>query len=364
MCIAHHILSVVNGARGVLMVLGVALAVGASAPSYAKVFQIGTTEVRLHLLTDLQGAVVSGRNLDSNGTDYEIDWSVRGEARRVLNSGWLIGAAVEVDQDFDVDSDDDSSSEIDLDEAYLYAAHRFGRIELGRQDGPADALGFHAPIVGTGQVRGDFARYESGRALLTAFDTRDAAKVVFLSAPLRGLRLGVSYGPRLNLTIAQRHHVEAAVQYTKPVGPVVVGVSGTYVRANAVSSPNRQDLRSWSVGTEIRKDRLRLGAAVVSRGDSDSLEGRDEIEWNTGAAWRGRGWSAAMSYAQIERFGANRHLFGIGATADLNSFATLRGDAVYFDEDRLVFDAGNQTFEAGGRDRRGVVLLADLRLRY
>ena len=66
---------------------------------------------------------------------------------------------------------------------------------MGEQDGSADRLAFHSPIIGLGQIRGDFARYAGRQVLLSAYDTSDAIKLICLSPPICGLRCDLSYAP-------------------------------------------------------------------------------------------------------------------------------------------------------------------------
>lgn len=131
--------------------------------------------------------VGDGRS-DSAG---EWDASLILNAEYVADNGWVWGVRAEVD------TGEREVEDLQRDALYVYLAGGFGRLELGEQDGAADTIALHAPIVGLGQVRGDFVRYTGAPALLTPFDTCDAAKVVYLSPPWNGVRVGVSYAPEV-----------------------------------------------------------------------------------------------------------------------------------------------------------------------
>ncbi|PHR57781.1 MAG: hypothetical protein COA47_11435 [Robiginitomaculum sp.] len=284
--------------------------------------------------------------------------------QRIFSNGWLVGLRVEVDQDFDAESDaDPTADDVELDEIYGYVSTPWGRIEIGEQDGPADTFALHAPTVGTGQIRGDFARYAGSVARLKPFDSQDTFKVIYLSPPIGGLRFGASWGPELRVNptnpdprrrTLQSDPIEFAAQYQTPINDkMVLAISGAYVTANSNPITGREDIDSWSIGAEARWNKLRLGGAYVVRGDSNAAFGRDEEEFNAGASWREEKWTIASSYAHITRFGSSRNLYGLGGSFRLTKNLILRSDFVVFDE---KFISGNT--------RNGTVALVDLRVRY
>lgn len=319
-------------------------------------------KINLWLQGDFQGAVVHDPTVPGTNTDGNVDWTARFNIEHIFNNGFVFGTRIEYDQDFDIDSDTNARSNgVQRDELYGYLSTPWGRFELGEQDGPADTLSFHAPILGVGQVRGDFSRYASSRARLSPFDTQDAFKAIYLSPPVAGFRFGVSYGPKMKFNVndlnprartIQRNHVELGAQYQTVVGPFSVGISGAYVTANAAPITQRQDISSWSVGSEIRWHRLRIGGAYVKRGDSNSFVGRNEQEGNVGISWFADTWSAGTSYAHITRRGRQRDLIGAGTSIEITRFLILRVDAVYF----------NETFTSTRPKENGYVLLADFRI--
>lgn len=303
----------------------------------------GGLNIRLGIEGNAQGAYAEDRLSGNMTWDGRFDWAARLNLEYTTRSGLVFGGRVEYDQDFDVESEQATAraADVERDEAYVYLAGRFGRIEVGEQDGPVDALSFAAPIIGMGQVRGEFARYASKQALLTALDTQDALKAIYLSPPFGGLRFGVSYGPKmarntadpdpLNRTI-QRNHVEVAAQYEGLLGRLPFGISAAYVRADADPITGRQDVESWSVGSELRWKIVRIGAGYVERGDSDAFVGLDESEVNAGIAFETRHFRLAVSAAEVDSSLSKRQLAGAGLTLEIAGFLTLRGDAVYYDE--------------------------------
>ncbi len=347
--------------KSLLLGAGASVLIGSQALAYE--FSIGLLDFDLTLQADAQGAYFDD-GVSSENTGSNFDWTARLNVEHIFESGWTVGARVEYDQAFDVESDEDARDhDVELDELYGYVSGVWGRVEVGLQDGPADTLSLHAPTLGIGQIRGGFARYVSGPASLSPYDTRDEFKVIYLSPPINGLRFGVSYGPEMEvdennpdptLRTIQSDHIEAAVQYQLPLEQgVALAFSGAYVHATSDPITMREDISSWSVGSELRWQNVRIGGAYVSRGDSNSFEGRDETEINIGARWRANDLSIAASAARIERSTLDRTLVGVGGSYDINEYVTVSADVVHFSDDYTA-----QPTE------EGYAVLGQIRLRF
>lgn len=196
---------------------------------------------------------------------------------------------------------------------------------------------------------------------MSATDTRDAFKIIYLSPPVSGLRGGVSYSPQANVNeddpdprdrILLRNAVEVGLQYVRPIGDWIVGLSGGYAYGNAEAITERADLSSWSVGTELRRGPLRIGAAYVDRGDSNRRE-RDFDQWeiNGGVGWLEPKWGVSASAAYSQASDESNRLFGIGGYFAISRNIQIRADVVQFREGRL-----------GRADEDGVVGVVELAL--
>jgi predicted porin len=298
--------------------------------------------------------LATGRS-DSAG---EWDASLVVNAEYVASNGLVWGLRAEVD------TGDREVEDLQRDEIYAYLAGGFGRIELGEQDGAADTIALHAPIIGLGQVRGDFVRYTGAPALLTPFDTRDALKIVYLSPPWNGVRFGVSYAPEVESNskdanprrrTQQENGVEVGIAYQTPIAANwALGVSGAYVSAQADPITQRADIESWSIGGELGRDKLSVGGAFVSRGNSNSLTaGLDEKEWNLGVAWRDDKWGLAASTALTTSSTLDNRLIGLGGYYELSRWWVVRADLVSAREER-----------PGAANREGLIGLAEISFRF
>jgi len=298
-------------------------------------------------------------NTDISSRDVDT-W--RNDASLRFNGEWVSDDALIYGLRVEYDSDTHKAEELQRDEIYAYFVADFGRVELGEQDGPADRLSFHAPIIGLGQIRGDFARYAGRQALLSAYDTSDAIKLIYLSPPMHGLRYGLSYAPERTANLdarrardrtQQNHAIELGVQYQRPVGDWIGGLSGGYVTANADAITEREDINSWSFGGELKRGRFTFGSAYVWRGDSNlRSKNYDQEEINLGLLWRGRKWRAAISRARTTSSRRNYDLIGVGVLVKLNAWINWRADLVRYDE--LTASDGKQD---------ATVLLAELELK-
>ena len=282
-----------------------------------------------------QTSAVSDGDRSSGAKATNVDGYIRLIGDWTAPQGWLVGASLET-------ATRRTTQALRSGEAYVYLSSGLGRVQVGKSYGPANSLALHAPEIALGQVRGDFGRYAGSNALLSAFDTGEAAKIMYLSPPVGGFRVGASWAPKFhgfnrvsdprNRTL-QRDAVELALQYQRPVGDWVLGASGGYVHANSEASTGRRDIRSWSAGAEARRGPLRLGLGYVDRGDSNlKVRGFNQHEVNAGVAWTEARWGIAASASRSTGARYRNTLLGAGGYYNLNSHITARADLVRFDD--------------------------------
>jgi predicted porin len=312
------------------------LALMAAAPAGALEYQVGDVNVDVILAASVQGATYKdGPDGDSNSGSNSLAFA-RLNLEWISETGRVYGVRAETQHGIR------RSEDLNADEVYAYLASEFGRFELGRQDGAADVMSFHAPVIALGQIRGDFSEYAGPVASLSPTDTRDSPKLVYLSPPVRGVRVGVSYAPKFTVNqdapnprrrIIQKDAIEAAAQYVRPLAnDWSLGASVGVARGRADPITERQDLSSWSTGLELRREELVIGAAYVDNGDSNDFVSTHEREWNAGVAWRGERWGMALSWARNESIPGDFSLLGIGGFYSFNEHVVLRADTVLVDE--------------------------------
>ncbi len=305
--------------------------------AYALERTIGPVNVELRIGAGVQVGSFDDPATNLSGEEADATWSAILNVERVTNGGELFGVRLEIDQG------GRQVEDLARDELYVFYASEIGRFELGEQDGAADVLSLRAPVVGLGQIRGEFSRYAGSSALLSPFDTGDAAKFVYVSAPFSGLRFGASYAPKYELNeedpnprnrTLQRNGVELAAQYQRPVGDWALGVSAAWVGAQADAVTERADINSWSVGWQARRDKLVIGGAFVDRGDSNRLALTNQDEVNVGVSWRDETWGAALSAAFSQSEAVDSRLIGLGAFWRFREYFVVRGDVVHIEDRR------------------------------
>lgn len=294
--------------------------------------QAGPVAIRARFAVAVQGAVFQPAGARGAQTAGEVDGSALLNAEYEGRNGLVFGIRAEVD------TGNEDIGGFERDEFFGYFVSQWGRVEVGENDGPADELSLHAPTIGLGQVRGDFARYTGSVALLSPFDSRDSFKASYYLPPISGLRLGVSYAPAFRQDqdaadpddrTEQRNVLEFGANYTRPIGPWVLGVSGAYVTGGSAPSTEREDIRSWSTGLSASRGGWTLGGAFVQRGRSNLRATADrEREWNAGVAWEGQRWRAATSYAVSLERNERNHRLGAGLEYSITRNLYIRADAV------------------------------------
>lgn len=324
------------------------LTIAAAAPAAAELrYEVGEVAIVANGGISLLGALVDdpefGGGIDEAG-DIDAFGSINFEY--TSQSGLIFGAFASGD------TADDRPDTLKNDRAYAYVASEWGRAEVGLTSGPARRMTFYAPVVGSGQIRGDFARYAGRSALLWPVDTRQSFKVAYFSPPIGGLRFGASWAPKVDrLGTVQRNAFELGAQYEQPVGAWIVGASAAYVHGNS-DTPGLADLDSWSLGFQARRGKLVIGGAYVHRGDSNLFaDGFDQSEVNLGVAWRADDWAVAVSAARTAADGFDNELLGLGGSYNFGRHVTLTTDLVAMRQE-----------DALGETNSGVVLLAGVDL--
>lgn len=290
-------------------------------------------EIRLNLgevaITANGGVSFTGALADQAGMPGGFDHDGDIDASGSVNAEWITDSGLILGVTASGDTADNRPDTLKNDRIYSYFASEWGRAEIGLTSGPARRMSFAAPLVGAGQIRGDFARYANVSALLWPLDSRQAFKLAYFSPPVAGFRMGASWAPRSRrFGAVQRDVYEVGVQYERPIGDWVVGASGAYVHGNA-DTPGLRNINSWSVGFQLRNGKLVLGGALVDRGNSNRFgPDLDQTEINAGIAWRDDGWSLGSSFARQRSNVRDVDLVGFGGSVDVGRHITLTTDIV------------------------------------
>lgn len=273
------------------------------------------------------------------------------DASGSVNAEWISANGLVLGVTAAGDTADNRPDTLKNDRAFVYFASEWGRAEIGLNSGPSRRMSFAAPLVGSGQIRGDFARYANASALLWPLDTRQSFKITYFSPPVAGFRMGASWAPKSKrFGAVQKDAYEIGGQYERPFGDWVIGASGAYVHGRA-DAPGLSNINSWSLGAQARNGKIVLGGAYVDRGNSNRFgPNLNQSEINAGVAWRDDGWSLGASAARQRSHVRDVDFAGLGGSLDVERHITLTADVVGL----------RQRFGAGWSS--GIVLLSGIDL--
>lgn len=131
----------------------------------------------------------------SSNRDAQMESEIYVKAKAQTESGLEYGAKVELKT---------STSDTTMaDEVTIWMESRFGRLEVGDQDGAADVMAYYAPKVGFGgAVDGDFTDWTHGASKpqigSKVIDSKDSTKITYYTPRFYGFQIGVSYAPELD----------------------------------------------------------------------------------------------------------------------------------------------------------------------
>jgi len=116
---------------------------------------------------------------------FQSDTEVHFSGSTTLDNGIEVGAKIELEGE---------TSDDQIDEQYLFVNGGFGRIEMGKNDSAADAMGITAPSVGpVGVNDGDMSNWVDAYLIDTVRSSGDQKRVTYYTPVLGGFRAGLSY---------------------------------------------------------------------------------------------------------------------------------------------------------------------------
>jgi outer membrane protein OmpU len=283
---------------------------------------------------------------DSDGFDFRNDTEVHVRADGKADNGLLYGVKIEIDS---------SGTSLNYDEANLYIAGGWGRLELGDEDGASDTLTVFAPVVGIGQIDGDFADFGAPDVLIKPVDSGDATKATYYTPRFAGFQAGVSYAPQIDdggdsvvLNGVDDSEegglyddvVELGASYATDIAGFSVAVGGGYTFGSAkevADVAGEEDLNSWGAGAQVGFGGITVGGGYIQA----DLTGEDAEGWNAGASYENGPWGVAAQYSSFETGGlasADASLISGGATYTLAPGLTVSADLGWYDVEQIGED--------------------------
>ncbi|MGQ9370247.1 porin [Azospirillum sp. ST 5-10] len=246
----------------------------------------------------------------------EVEIHVRADGK--ADNGLEYGVKIELETGGTVIDGDGRT--IRTDEANIYLAGAWGRVELGDDDGAAEVLVVRAPTPSATitDMTDDWGLPVELDEFFGVPDSSDSTKVTYLSPDLYGFKAGVSFAPETNegdavyLTAPRDRYgdwVEGGVRYETAFGDVTVAATATVSAAQADGN-ELDDFVAWQTGVEIAYAGLTVGGGYVSFGDFtgsftlsraslDTLDGEGDDGWNLGAMYEAGDVEFAVTYAEV-----------------------------------------------------------------
>jgi outer membrane protein OmpU len=261
------------------------------------------------LTTELGGSVAFQAGIFDNDkpgeihrafrTDVELRLKVLGQ----MDNGTLYGSEIQLEVP------DNTRSVISMDEAYLFIAAKWGRIELGDEDGAMSKMAIHAPSVGLGQLDGDYDQFttESIQDVAPPFyaaASEKATKITYYTPRYLGLQVGVSYAPQIdqsNNVVAQRtdpsDFLEGGINYVTEIGDVSLLSGATVVRSrNSGTGTPPGNSVGYQVGGQAGYAGVTIGGGYTNY---DGARGGIDDGFNVGASFQEGSFAVGIQYARM-----------------------------------------------------------------
>jgi hypothetical protein len=315
--------------------------------------------------TEFFGAIYDNNLIGGTDREFQLEAEIVVKADGKADNGLLYGTKIEL-QTTGTGANGAANNNETTDEASVYIAGFWGRVELGDFDGASDTLAIYAPLVGVEGIDGDYADFitntgvangisvEMGRqpwgAIIKNPDSSDATKVMYLTPRFAGFQAGFSYTPEngdegqsvigTKNAVGYSDFLEYGINYTGDFSGVTVAASATGTSGNGKGqttvvtnnptpgatavSPALKDFSAWQIGAQIGYAGFKVGGGYVDAENFNVRTGTDSGDqhaWHAGASYTTGPIAVGLTYADAEGYkragGGN---FG-GATGTNGTYA-------------------------------------------
>src|SRR4051794_26407537 len=264
----------------------------AAAALYAQNAQAQIT-VSLGGYTEFFGAYYDDDVPGRTNSEFQLETEIVVRADGKADNGLPYGAKVEL-QNSTPTKTGSAASGVGTDEASVYLAGTWGRLELGDFDGAADTLAIYAPLVGIEQIDGDAYDFlnnkpttgtragfqlgglPNGGSVVKTPDSGDSTKIMYLTPRFAGFQAGASYATqngseaqdvvpfKTTATGGYKDFWEAGINWTGDfsgfsiaAGATTTGATGTTV--NNTNGLSLADFWTWQAGAQVGYAGFKVG---------------------------------------------------------------------------------------------------------
>ena len=326
--------------------LAFAALVAAATAGVAQADTFDRLKLRLNGQASVVGAYVDQSNLD--GLDqgvFAVDSNLFGSASLPLDGGDEIGARVAFGVDYASNFDamlNDAGSKNLMDEFWLYWEGRFGRVQIGLDDGAARIMGLRPPSVTQSlrvdnpeifllgfpcnnncssdpQAPGSLFSPNGMQLRSDIHSSDDYIKITYTTPSFGGLRLAASFAPDGTRDPGQLFGADEvneqgdiwdfAANYLTTFGAVDLGLSAGYVTGTNVNKVGfragdledwggaaRLGYREWTLGGAFRRTNVAGAGPIVAGFNYNVIDGLYTDVWSAGLTYETGPWMFGANY--------------------------------------------------------------------
>ncbi len=266
---------------------------------------------------------------------FQSDTEVYFSGSTTLDNGIEIGARIELEGETSGDQ---------IDEQFLFVNGGFGRIEMGKNDSAADAMGITAPRVGpVGPNDGGIEDwYENAGIIDTVPSSGDQNRVTYFTPSLGGFQAGVSFADDSNtatgtyngITGSGDNVVSGALTYEADFDGFSLGVS---------AEGENVDEGSWyGAGVNVGFGNFTVGGSVGHTEDDYGLNtsGEDIDAYDFGVSYAMDAASVSATYAYQEEGDEEIQAASVGLNYTLGAGVSWQSSVFWFDEESATDNEG------------------------
>jgi outer membrane protein OmpU len=321
--------------------------------------------------TEFFGAIYDNNLVNGTEREFQVEAEIVVKADGKADNGLLYGTKIEL-QTTGTGANGVSNNAETTDEASVYIAGFWGRVELGDFDGASDTLAIYAPLVGVEGIDGDYADFitntgvvngvsvEMGRqpwgAIIKNPDSSDATKVMYLTPRFAGFQAGFSYTPEngdegqsvvgTKNSVGYSDFLEYGINYTGNFDGLTVAASATGTSGNGKGTTNTtalKDFSAWQVGAQVGYAGFKLGGGYVDAENFNvptRTDSGDQHAWHAGASYTTGPIAVGLTYADAEgykrapgTYADQYQVYGVSGAYTLAPGLLLQSDLMFVDEE-------------------------------
>ncbi|RCK40858.1 porin [Thalassospira xiamenensis] len=266
---------------------------------------------------------------DGRVNAFQSDVEVYFRGSTTLDNGIEIGAVIELEGETSTDQ---------VDEQYMFVNGGFGRVEMGKNDSAADAMGVTAPAVGpVGVNDGDMQNWANVDLIDTVPSSGDQKRVTYYTPVFGGFRAGVSYADMDNSTndaetVANGENVlSAGLEYKGDFDGFSLGLSA--------EGENNNEGNWYGAGVNVGFGNFTVGGSYghteddYNQANGAAPRADDTDAFDIGVSYAMDAAAVSLTYGYQETGSQEINAVDLGFAYTLGAGVAWKSSVFWFDED-------------------------------